>query len=77
MSMEYIRSTYKVPAKRGGRVEYTHPVPPRMGTITGTKGARLCVRLDGDDHSGNYHPTWKLTYLPANETIPSVKGSAA
>lgn len=64
MSMEYIRTTYGVPAKLGGRVEYTHPSPAKMGTITGTRGARLRIRLDGDDHSGNYHPTWELNYLP-------------
>lgn len=62
MSIDYIRRTYGVPAKRGGRVEYTHPEPTRMGTITGTRGARLRIRLDGDNHSGNYHPTWKLSY---------------
>ena len=47
MSMDYSRTAYKVPAQRGGRVEYTHPVPPRMGTIVGTRGARLRIRLDG------------------------------
>lgn len=69
MSMEYIREAYKVPAKRGGRVEYTHPEPARMGTITGTKGARLRIKLDGDNHAGNYHPTWKLTYLTPNAKV--------
>ena len=63
MSMDYIRGAYAVPAKRGGRVEYTHPVPPRMGTIIGSRGARLRIRLDGDTHCGNYHPTWALVYI--------------
>ena len=67
MSMAYIRGAYAVPAKRGGRVEYTHPQPSRMGTITGSRGARIRIRLDGDNYSGNYHPTWMLVYLkPAN-----------
>ncbi len=65
MSMEYIRNSYAVPAKRGGRVEYTHPTPPRNGTIIGSRGARLRIRLDGDKHAGNYHPTWALTYITA------------
>lgn len=63
--MDYIRTTYRVPAKRGGRVEYTHPVPPRTGTIVGSRGARLRIRLDGDTNAGNYHPTWQLCYLAA------------
>lgn len=65
MSMDYIRDTYKVPAKRGGRVEYTYPVPPRMGTIISSRGAKLRIRLDGDKHTGLYHPTWQLCYLQA------------
>ena len=65
MSMDYIRNSYGVPAKRGGRIEYKHPNPPRMGTIVGTRGARLRIRLDGDKHAGSYHPTWELRYLDA------------
>ena len=64
MSMDYIRTAYKVPAKRGGRIEYTPHVPPRMGTIVGARGALLRIRLDGDKHVGSYHPTWQLRYLP-------------
>lgn len=63
MSMDYIRKTYNVPAKRGGRVEYTHPKPARMGTIIGADGARLRIRLDGEKFVGRYHPTWELRYL--------------
>lgn len=64
MSMDYIRTTYGVPAKRGGRVEYTGGTVPVLGTITGAHGARLRIRLDGSEHIHNFHPTWELRYLP-------------
>lgn len=67
MSMQYIRDTYRVPAKRGGRVEFSGSALPIMGTITGSNGARLRIRLDGATVSLNYHPTWKLKYLDASE----------
>jgi hypothetical protein len=65
MSMEYIRETYNVPAKRGARVEYLAGDGELMeGTITGTSGPYLLVKLDGAKHPGRYHPTWALKYLP-------------
>ena len=67
MSMDYIRRTYGVPAKRGGRVQYTGRTGPQLGTITGSRGARLRIRLDGDNYSLNFHPTWQLQYLPRGE----------
>lgn len=62
-SLEYIRRYYGVPARRGGRVEYTGGVWPRSGTITGADGTRLRIRLDGEKHAFPYHPTWKLRYF--------------
>lgn len=65
MSMDYIRRTYSVPAKRGGRVEYLASDGELMeGTITGAVEGYLRIRLDGAKHSGRYHPTWALKYLP-------------
>lgn len=65
MSMDYIRETYGVPAKRGGRVEYLASDGDLMeGTITGSVGAYLRIKLDGAKRSGRYHPTWALKYLP-------------
>lgn len=64
MSMDYIKDTYRVPAKRGGRVEYTYG-GSRFGTITGADGARLRIRLDGEIASRVFHPTWELKYLDA------------
>jgi hypothetical protein len=64
VSMKYVRATYQVPAKRGARVRYEWPDGvPREGTIVGSKDQYIKVRLDGDEHWGLYHPTWKMTYL--------------
>lgn len=59
MSADYVRRYYKVPAKRGMRVE----IDGKGGVITGFDGAHLRVRLDGEKHSVNAHPTWRVTYL--------------
>lgn len=62
--MEYIRKTYSVPAKRGGRIEYRTPAFTQRGTITGTSGPYLRVRIDGDRHSTRWHPTTDgMSYL--------------
>lgn len=59
MSIEYIRKTYKVPAKVGGKIIFEgHP-----GIITGTNGPHLRIRLDDEKRSGYYHPTWNIEYL--------------
>lgn len=65
MSLKYIRDTYGVPAKRGGRVEYIGNGVAIQGTITGSRGARIRVRLDGDRYSVTFHPTWRIRYLDA------------
>ncbi len=63
MSMAYIRATYKVPAKRGARVSVTFGNALGCGTITGTRGAYLRIRLDQHTYSRLYHPTCGVTYL--------------
>jgi hypothetical protein len=67
MSLDYIRTAYAVPAKKGQRVRYTGDKGPkssaREGVITGAEGAHLRIRLDGDSFSNIYHPTWELEYL--------------
>lgn len=65
MSFKYIQDSYKVPAYKGARVEYTETNGEvRRGTITGTTGAHLLVKLDGPKQkAGKYHPTWNLKYL--------------
>ncbi|MGN6539097.1 MAG: hypothetical protein ACTHKQ_25650 [Mesorhizobium sp.] len=63
--MEYIRKTYNVPAKRGGRVIYTGGKTPEYGTITSARNGRLYIRLDGMKytHPLPFHPTYELRYL--------------
>lgn len=62
--MDYIRSYYRVPAKVGGRIEYTGDRKgAKLGTITGAQGAHLLIRLDGEADAAPYHPTWELRYL--------------
>ena len=67
MTMEYIRKTYSVPARRGGRIEYTGGRTPLYGTIKSARGARLSVLLDGSKHPLLYHPTWQVRYLTPTE----------
>jgi hypothetical protein len=57
-SLDYIIRTYAVPAKIGGRVEYTGGKEPKLGTITGASGP------DGAKYAMLFHPTWELKYLP-------------
>lgn len=63
MSIEYIRDTYDVPAKRGTRVLYTGGGKKEYGTIRGARGVHLMIKLDGNKHAMPFHPTWKLEYL--------------
>jgi hypothetical protein len=64
--MEYIRRYYGVPAKRGQRVCYTYK-GRREGTITGARNQYILVRLDGENRTGAYHPTWEMEYLAVGE----------
>jgi len=67
MSLDYIRRTYKVPAKRGMRVK----IDGKSGVIVGGS-ANLKVRFDEPMKSANgrkfrigyCHPLWKVEYLP-------------
>jgi hypothetical protein len=63
--MQWIRKRYNVPAKRGGRVEYTGKGFPEFGTIKSADGDYLRIRLDGLKRTKLFHPTWKLQYLDA------------
>lgn len=57
--MEYIRDTYGVPARLGGRVKYKG----KPGTILGTRRQYLLIQLDGEEAKKPYHPTWEMEYL--------------
>lgn len=63
MSLKYIRDTYGVPAKRGGRVEYIGNGQSIPGVITGSMGNNIRVRLGSDTVSVIVHPTRKIRYL--------------
>lgn len=68
MSMDYIRKTYGVPAKRGGRIAYgCEGIGLRCGTIIGSRGAYLRIRLDGETVTRNYHPDWNMVYMTPND----------
>jgi len=78
MSMEYIRKTYGVPAKRGGDVRVMLDdgvgIP---GTITGSKGKYLRIRIAGRRRSGLYHPTHALEYMEPSTIQEFMQGRAA
>lgn len=72
MSLGYIRSTYGVPAKRGGRVIYTDGDGLTLhGRITSARSGRLLVRLDDTSPRSRFryslHPTWNVEYLDSTE----------
>lgn len=72
MSMEHIRATYGVPAKRGMQIIYTGDKEPRRGVISGTKNDYLRVMFDGEAHSDLLHPTWEIEYLTAEPVLPKM-----
>lgn len=59
--MEYIRNYYGVPAYRLGRVRVENW---GEGTITGTSGPHLLIRLDTGTRAKPYHPVDGIVYLP-------------
>ena len=61
--MDYIRRTYSVPAKRGGRVRFTNAPKAVQGTIVAARGHYLRVRWDESGRTDTMHPTWMLEYL--------------
>lgn len=69
MSLQYIRDTYGVPAKCGGRVAFTGDGTRQEGTIVSARGQYLRVRMDVDGFVSVLHPTWKLEFLPSSEGV--------
>ena len=69
MSMDYIRRTYGVPAKRGGRLIYTDTQGVKFTcTIkSATNSGHLKVlvddRVQGYRGRMKLHPTWNVEYL--------------
>ena len=81
MTMEYIRKSYGVPAKRGARVEYRGDVnhAPWQGTIVSADGHYLRIRRDGDTRTYPvpFHPQWGLTYLVPNARLSGAGTASA
>lgn len=81
MSLQYIRKTYSVPAKRGMRIRYTDGAGVVWnGAITSAKGPHLRVLVD--DRVPGYrgrlilHPTDSIEYIQdATKPIPNGQGS--
>ena len=63
--MDYIRRTYNVPAKRGGRVQFTSAEFAVRGTIVGSRGQYIRVRWDESGAVQTLHPKWNIVYLEA------------
>jgi hypothetical protein len=67
MTIQYIRETYNVPAKRGGRIEFTQKNGAKFqGTITGSDSQYLHVRFDcftSKNAKAKLHPTYNIKYL--------------
>jgi len=70
MSMDYIRKTYNVPAKRGGRVRWKRGRVSRLGTITRATHY-VYIRFDDAKIALPYHPVdGRLSYLPDKKKEP-------
>lgn len=64
MSLDYVRSRYRVPARVGGPITYKGQ-PGRIAA--GVGGGYLMLQLDADDTvTGPYHPTWEIEYAEEN-----------
>lgn len=70
MSLEYIRKTYRVPAKRGQKIVYsgTRDRERIPAVIVGSAGSHLRVKFERIDGAYNtrtsiLHPTWMVEYL--------------
>lgn len=72
MGMEYIRNTYDVPAKRGGRLIYTNcdgvkfHCTIKSATHSGHLKVLVDDRVPGYRGRMKLHPTWRVEYLAPN-----------
>lgn len=63
MNIKHTRDAYGVPARIGGRVEYTDSMGTFRGTIVGARCGYLLVHFDDFAATRALHPTWNLVYL--------------
>ena len=61
MSAEYVRNYYGVDYKRGDRLT----VDGKPGTLVSFPGQYLGIRFDGQKHTMNAHPTWRVERIEA------------
>lgn len=57
-SLGPLNRRYGTPAKIGMRIT----ADGKPGTIISGRGHHLGIRLDGEKHSGTWHPTWRIDY---------------
>ncbi len=50
---DWINQTYNLKVKNGMAVAYEG----KIGTVTGSTGQYVMVKLNGEKHSDSYHPT--------------------
>ena len=62
-SIEDIRRSRGVPAKRGMVVRYYGSGKVQLGRIVSARNGYLRILLDGDRFPKSFHSTWKLDYL--------------
>lgn len=67
MSMDYIRRTYGVPAKRGMTVTIRGDGTQFQARIVGSRGQYLRLWISGGKRSHLYHPTDALEYPAQGE----------
>ena len=66
---DYINNMYHTSFKTGSRVEYAGGKQQKLGIVVGVgSGASLLIKLDGEEKTGSYHPTWRLTMI-AKESL--------
>ncbi|MGJ7499947.1 hypothetical protein ACSFBF_06275 [Variovorax sp. ZT5P49] len=68
VGLPYIRVRFKVPARRGSRVELNG----KFGVITGASGEHVLVKFDGEFAAAIVHPV-DLNYVEAGEATEPVK----
>lgn len=63
-SFDHIESYYGLPFRVGSRVRYDDgPNGTLEGTVVGTAGPYIKVKVDGEERCGLYHPTWNIELL--------------
>ena len=56
----YVNNRYGLKLKKGIRVKYDKD---KYGVITHSAHGYVFIKLDGEDKSKRFHPTWNLEYL--------------